>query len=192
MAGSKRTIWLVLGLCLGIPLLGVVVYGTFVGFTVETLPSDRERVVTVEDLELFEYDVSSGNETVVRTRYIDWTSDVEYEYEDDEGLYVYCLSSHEHTVRDARGVYLGDMAGASLMARTFEDGVELVERRGLFSWGDQQQAQVLTVDGVDAGYVVTARKGKFVFSVILTGVVFDEGGLEAVLVPAFERAMAVD
>lgn len=190
MAGSKRTLWLILGLCLGVPALGVLLYGTFVGFTVEAEPGDRERVLTVDDLGLPDVNPDAGRETLARTRYIDWTMDVEYEYEDDEGLYVYCLWSREHTERDARNVYLGQMAGGSLMASTFEEGVELVDRPELFGWGDQHDARAITVDGVESGYYVGAREGRHVFSVVISGVVFEPGALEELLVRAFERAVA--
>jgi len=178
-------LWLILGLCLGVPLLGVVLYGTFLGFEVDAEPGDRERVLTIEDLG---YSAEDGEETLSRTRYIDWTSALEYEYEDAGGLYIYCFHSEEHTERDARNVYTGQVAGGSLMIGVLEEGMDLVDSPDAFTWGDQRSSRVITVDGIESGYYLSVRKGKHVFSVAISGLVIED--LDAFLVPAFERAMS--
>ena len=185
---SNRTLWVILALALGMPVVGVVLYGAFVGFDVQIEPGDRDRVLNIDDIGLVDFEPDPGAEKLVRTRYIDGTVGLEYEYE-TEALYVWCLYSEEHSERDARNVYMGQKAGGHLMA-AFDDGTELVDRPGLFAWGDESTAKVFMVDGVEAGYYIDARKGKHVFGVMISGVRFEEGAVQDVVVAAFERSMA--
>jgi hypothetical protein len=186
---SNRTLWVILALALGIPVVGVLFYGAFVGFDVRTEPGDRHRVLNIDDLGIEDFEPDPNAEKLVRTRYIDGTVGLEYEYETDD-LYVWCLYSEEHTERDARNVYVGQKAGGGLMT-AFDDEVELVDRPGLFSWGDESDAKVFMVDGVEAGYSIGARKGKHVFGVMITGLVYDEGALQDVVVAALERSLTL-
>ncbi len=183
----RNKVLLVLALVLGVPAVGVAAYGMFAGFEVETEAGDRERVVTVDDLRVEGFEPDPARERLTRTRYIDGSYEVEYEYTEDL-VYVWSLHSRERSERDARSVYTGQLAGGALIT-AFDDEVELRDRKGLLRWGDQSDTKVFVQDGVEFGYVINARKGKDVYGVIISGSVYEPDALEHV-VAALERAQA--
>ena len=190
MASGKRTLWIVLAVCLGVAALGVGLYGIVVGFQTEAQPGDHDRVVTAEDFG-FEVDVSA--EVLTRTRYIDGTLSIDYEYDlSDDGLYVSCFHDREHTDRGAREVYLGQVAAGGTLMEAFSDDVSVVDSSLTLGWGDQSNVETILFEGVEAGYKIDARQGKHVFNVIIMGVVFEPGELEQRLGEALERAVNVD
>lgn len=190
MASGKRTLWIVLAACLGVVAMGVGLYGIVVGFQTEAEPGDRDRVVSAAD---FGFEADAAAEVLSRTRYIDGTLSIDYEYDlSDDGLYISCFHDREHTERSAREVYVGQIAAGGMLIEAFSDDVTVVDSSLTLGWGDQSSVEMIEVEGVEAGYKIDARKGKHVFNVIIMGVVFEPGELEEFLGVALERAVAMD
>jgi hypothetical protein len=169
---NKKKKWLVIAaIALAAPIFGIVMWGFLVGFSAE--PSDEERAMlpTVEDLGLIDGQGRSGG-TYAKTRYIDGTWMVEYEYE-DPGLYMYASIDRENTERDARTVFAAQSAGAAVALRIAGE-VETVDDSSLYSGGDQRECERLVFGGATSGYMVTVRQKKDIVSLFVSGVVYDD------------------
>jgi hypothetical protein len=190
MASGKRTLGIVLAVCLGGVALCVCVYGMMFGFESELEPGDRDRVVTIEDLG---FEPDPDREVLLRTRYLDGTVAIDYEYDlSDEGIYVSSVVDREHTTRGAREVYVGQVAAGALLIEAFSDDVEVVDSPHALGWGDQSESDLLLFDGEELGYKIDARKGKYVFNVIIMGAEYEPEELRQILHAAFERSIALD
>lgn len=192
---SRKTLYLVLGLGLGIPLLLVLlVVGATLLFE---LTSSSEPVGTADRALLLDaeavaewlegYEVQPNTATVTKTRYIDGSYELDYEYEDDRDddyLYVTSNVSIERKVSDAITVFATLELGVKIGA----DDVEFDKRPDLLRWGDATSCAILRQDGEPFGNFVIARKGKRVYMIVISGVYFDEpDALQELIVPFFER-----
>jgi hypothetical protein len=107
-----------------------------------------------------------------KTRYIDGTWMIEYEYEDPE-IYMHASIGHEHNERDARTVFAAESAATSVGVRIATD-VELVEDASLYRGGDEQSCNRIVAAGQTTGYLVGVRDGEDVMSLLVGGVVYDD------------------
>lgn len=186
-ASSSRKAWLVLAaLLVSLPLVGVLLWGMFVGWQVELEPGDRKLVLNTDDLATIDPQIVTGSDSIVRTKYLDGTWAIESEYE-TELLYVYSSVTHERTERDARNVYLGVRSAGPLMAG-LEEGVTLADRDDLFHWGDDHTVKEFRYQGEPAGVAVYARNGTTVITVSIGGWIFENSDqLHGLLDPWLQR-----
>ena len=180
---SRTVLYLILGLFLSIG--GVVVLivggGAFFLLTAKDVPvtsADREAVLDISDVALWMDDFSpdSSKESLKKTKYIDKSYDIEYEYDDslnDDAPYLMCSITVEPSISDARFSYTAMKAGFSL-GFSGEPGVKRVGRNDLFRWGDDSEFSLLKASGLSFGNVFVGHKGKRVFMITVSGVYFDE------------------
>lgn len=192
---SRKTLYLVLGLGIGIPLaliMFVVAMGLLFEFTSSSEPvgaSDRAMLLDAEAVAewIDDYEVQPGIETVTKTRYIDGSYELDYEYEDDRDddyLYVTSNVSIERKVSDAMTVFTSLELGVKIGA----GDIEFDKRPDLLKWGDATSCSILREGGTPFGNLVLARKGKRVYMIMISGVYFDEAdALQELVVPYLER-----
>ena len=91
-------------------------------------------------------------------------------------------------MREARLVYFALANGMEIGLAIAGDGMELVDRNDLMTWGDESKSMML-MDGADPGgnYFV-ARSGRRVFMLMLAGAYFDDAAeFEEFLTPVLEH-----
>jgi hypothetical protein len=154
-----------------IAIAGVVMWGIAVGFSVESSEDERAMLPTVADLGLDDGQERSGG-TYTKTRYIDGTWMIEYEYE-DANIYMHAAIGHEHSQRDARTVFAAEAAvtnvGIGLLT-----GAERVEDPSLYRGGDERECNRLVVGGQTTGYTISVRDDTDVISLLIGGAVFED------------------
>jgi len=187
----------VIALLIALPILGVVMCGAgaylfLQGFDVPVNAQDRELLVTVGDLAPYFPDLNPdlSVEKFTKTRYLDRSYDLEYEYEHpDEAtpLYLYCAVTVELSESDARMSYQGYRIGTNI-GFSLEEGVTLKDRDDLFRWGDASMCRQIRSGGSLVGNFFLTRKGRRVFCFSITGVYFDDTEtLRELLLPHLER-----
>ena len=199
-APKKSRTWLIVGLAIFgtalLGILGVVGVGSLFVLTAEEQPlslNDKAAMLTIEDVVLWMEDFApdKSKESFSKTKYLDGTYDMEYEYEDSSNQaapYVYCSITLEKKVSDALISYKAYHAGLNIGLASGE--LEQVERNDLFQWGDASRFCLLQLDGAPTGIVFTSRKGTRVFSVTISGVYFDDS--EAIKELLGERLRALE
>lgn len=181
----SRLVWLWLLAIPAVPLLlvgAMAALGLVYVWTAKKVPvtgRDREMVLDIRALAARMEDFSPApvRESIRKERYFDGSWEVEYEYDDpaDSAPYLTCTVGWEPKVSDAAAGYLIMWHGATLGLRYGSDAtLTVAERNDLFRWGDQSRLGILMLDGKPVGNVFVARKGKTMFSVLFSGVYFDE------------------
>ena len=148
--------------------------------------SDRELLVTAEDLA--EYGVAIDREGSTtherRIRYWDGTYELEYSFETADGsaepLYLDTTASFERHTGEARSTFI--VLRTSLKIGLSVGGVEAVEDPDFFPFGDDRYFAFLEYEGSRVGNVLVARVGKATYSLVLSGVFFDDAELWTELV----------
>ena len=165
---------MILGLFLSIG--GVVVLivggGAFFLLTAKDVPvttADREAVLDITDVALLIDDFSpdTSKESLKKTKYLDKSYEIEYEYSDSlntDAPYLMCSITVEPSISDARISYTAVKAGFSL-GFSGEPGVNRVPRNDLFRWGDKSEFSLLQASGLSSGNVFVGRKGKRVYMI---------------------------
>jgi hypothetical protein len=158
---------------------------------IEATPADRDAILSARDFAAgWEISVDPALEALTKTRYVDGTKGLEYEYE-DEGFYLYSSIDVEHNARDARGTYAGLTLFSGIGLAAEQDGSTRFERDDdLFRWGEQSQFHRCVVDGETRGYLYAGRQGTHVLYAVWSGLVFadaDANAIAAFLTPALER-----
>lgn len=178
---KKRHVWLIVLLAVGIPVSLVALCvgaGALFLLTAKELPfgpDERACVVTAQELAgWFEFEPDAQHEVEVKRRYIDRSYELEYEYDDpaDEAPYVICTVSVERNSIDARQTYRLSLAADSAALSMW--GLKKTVRNDLLRWGDESEFATLEYEGEPAGHLFVARRGKRVFSLILTNGYFDD------------------
>ena len=197
---SRTVLYVVLGLA-GAALLGLLLLvGDGVLFMVtaqdEALSADDEAaLLTVSVLAewMEDYSPDLSKETLSKTRYLDRSYDVDYEFDDagnDVAPYLMCSVTVEPKLSDALISYKAMQTGLNIGFGS-QAGASQVERNDLFRWGDRSRFCILEADGTPVGNSFTAVKGKRVFMVTFSGVFFDDPvAIRDLLVPhldALER-----
>ena len=183
---KKRTlIWILI--LVPASIVGVVML--FVGGGLLFIATGKEQPVTARDHAILvdidmlaewmyeEYIPEKRGETLIKTRYIDGSYDIEYEYdipEDMNAPYLSCIVTVERTISDAQTSYVAIWGGSQLGFSLLSDiEIDLVERNDLFRWGDRSRFAILKTEGEPFGNVFITRTGKYIFYIIISGVYFD-------------------
>ena len=178
---SRTVLYVVLGLA-GAALLGLLLLvGGGVLFMVtaqdEALSADDEAaLLTVSVLAewMEDYSPDLSEETLSKTRYLDRSYDVNYEFGDagnDVAPYLMCSVTVERKRSDALISYKALQTGFNVGFGS-QAGTSQVERNDLFQWGDRSRFYILEADGTPVGNSFTTVKGKRVFMVNFSGVFF--------------------
>jgi hypothetical protein len=200
---KRRSPWLIVLLVLGLGFMAVVglivlvaAAGAFFLYTAEEQPftdKDRQVVVTVDDLMGVVEDFSPDHdaETTGKSKYIDKSYEIEYEYEhpdEDQPLFLHSSVSVEPSVSDAKTTYMSVKMGMSIGLSASGEDAQLVDRDDLFQWGDESRCALVTSGGFNVGNFFVARKGTRVFCLMITGHAFDDReSLEKLVKPKLER-----
>lgn len=142
---------------------------------------EREKVMLLraQDLVPFGYGLADTQkyETFDKTRYFDGSMDIVYEHETpdsehDHPLYLNVTVSFERQASDA--VVSG---GAQKMAFKYalkSKGIEMREVPNFYPFGDSSDFYVLENEGQPLGNHFSGRKGARVYTVVMTGMYFED------------------
>jgi hypothetical protein len=141
---------------------------------------DKPLLVTVQDLAGYGVTYAEGDDciTLGRVYYVDFTKEVEYEYdspdsrEDIDPLYLSVTAGFEHSVSEAKKSYKLGLGAFTL--GTEIGGLKVEEAKDFFSWGDESYFGVLKKEENIVGNLFTARKGKKIYAFVLVGLYFSD------------------
>jgi hypothetical protein len=148
---------------------------------------EKGHLLTVEDLAGFGVKAAEPERfgKFRKTSYLDFSKDLEYEYEIPDGvtvadpLYLSCTISLERSVADARSTYFLQEKTVTTVGKWRDLGIE--EKKDFFRWGDAAKFALFVKNGKPVGNLFVGRKGKVVYFVCLSGVYFDDPKLWAKL-----------
>ena len=135
-------------------------------------------LITIKDVANQGVDVgttSSDGENYVTRRYLNGTTEVEYEYDSDNdpansSLVIFYSEADTHRNDDLARDAFHDAVDAYLLGAEFGNSdVQVVEVPGSFTLGEQNYSAVIQSDGVNMGNLVVTQKGNLVYSLILGG-----------------------
>jgi len=199
---SNSKVWIIVAAVVGISIIGgiLLVVGLAALYwatsTEEALgPNDRAAIV---DIDMFldwsgdPYAPDYRGEKVVKTRFIDDSYDIDYDFdvpEDPDAPYLNCNITIEKTETDAAASYVGRWAGAILGMQIIGGAdVEVIERDDLFSWGDESTFAILSIDGEPFGNMFSTRDGNRAFFIVFSGMYTDDGEIAGeLLLPALNQ-----
>ncbi len=179
----KRRTWIIIGIVLGLPLLlaGILGAGALVLALAEDLPvteADKERIVDANEIaEYFDgFEPASQYEHYERTRYLDSSEELIYEYESPvaDEPYIRLSISYEVSAGDARIVY--DLAwGLMVLGLNLEDDeFDVEERPEYYSGGDRSRFGVIIYDEKEVGNLLVVQNGNTVLDFVISGFVIDD------------------
>ena len=172
--GVKRSrkvvvVAVVLAVTVGLGLAVLLAWGLFKGFERPLAAGDLDLVVTFDRLakKVDGLVKRPAGEKSSRTRYLDGSSEVAYEYEDD-ALFITSSVSKERTPKDAKALYAVIRLASPTFAK-FAADVEITPRNDLYSGGDDWYSAAIVTGGTSAGHLLLVRKGKHVFMLTIGG-----------------------
>ncbi|MEE2685458.1 MAG: hypothetical protein VYB09_04045 [Planctomycetota bacterium] len=197
---SRKWIWILILIpasIVGVVMLFLSAGLLFVATGKEEPVTEADRAVLVDIDHLSEwmfdeYVPEKRGETVTKTRYIDGSYDIEYEYDIPEDLnapYLSCIITVERKISDARTSYVAMWSGSQLgMSLQSDVEIDVVERNDLFRWGDRSRFAILFTEGEPFGNVFITRTGKHIFYIVISGVYFDhQEGIRGMLSEHLDR-----
>ncbi|MSR54577.1 MAG: hypothetical protein EXS09_15000 [Gemmataceae bacterium] len=143
--------------------------------------ADKTHVITAEHVAQFVpgTKVDPARAKFSKVRHLDGSRDLTYEYEDtadpEKTVYVTCTVSVERSAKDARDAYAGLKIGNKIGIAAAEGVIE-VERKDLWTWGDDSRCVLLQSKGNSVGNSFMACKGKRYFIIYIVGIYFDKRG----------------
>lgn len=144
----------------------------------EIRQSDRPLLVTLDELEDYGFELShlADRQVFRRNRYVDGSTDIEYEFETPDGasevLYVSATAGFERTVLDAIQTYRLEKGGIGLGTKL--GGGRIVEKKGFYKWGDESYFADILGEKGPAGNIFGARLGKKTYWFMIAGLYFEE------------------
>ena len=154
-------------------------------------PGDRQLLLTASALEPYGIRLPgdvSAYETLSREKWFDGSVMLEYEFDATSRrtpIYMYSLVEIHPTQLDACLSHESTMVGTKIA------GIELRKRNDLFDYGDRSDFGILMSDDRPYGNYFSMCRGRTSFSVMLSGVYFDDGEVWGELVaPALEALEA--
>ena len=187
---SKKVLWLLIpGAIIGLVLLvvGSAFFFMVTGTDEPVTGEDRAVIVDIHHVAEWMEDFipQSRGERITKTRYIDGSYDIDYEFDlpdDADAPYLNCTVTVEKNSTDAMLSYGSIWGGGKIGMAMFSDiEIEVVERNDLFKWGDRSRFAILKSEGEPFGNMLITRKGRHIFFLLLSGIYFDDreaiGGL---------------
>lgn len=150
--------------------------------------AERAIVVTFDDLALrAKLQKADSAESLTKTTFPNTT--VEYRYEEKQEsprLFVQSSAVFEST-SFAAGAFVTTFDTGFGIGSARNGGVTRVRRDELLRWGDESRAYLLQFEGNPIGNVFVARKGSRVFTLVVSGVYFDDpDAFGSLLLPKLE------
>ena len=179
-------------LLVGLVILGgialVVAAGAFFILTAQEIPvtdADRAMLITIEDLAPWiEVTPDPSAATLKKLRYVDFSHDLTYEYEDEE-MYLDCEITVERKLSDAVTSYHFLNAG---MRVGLSIAMTLVDADHLLEWGDASKCSIIQYEDEPVGNYFITRRGTRIFTFLITGAYFDDPSLfSGLLTPFLEK-----
>jgi hypothetical protein len=144
---------------------------------------DRPLLITAKDLESYGAVVPETHafESMKRIHYADRSVEIDYEYEapdDMEGIdpmYLTVTIEFEPTLSEAKSMYTLGKGAYAVGSKI--GGLEVVEQEDFFQWGDASFFSVLEYEGQPVGNLFITRKGKKIYTIMLSGLYFDDAAL---------------
>jgi len=172
-ASPWKTIGIIAG-CLGAVVAIFVMLSAAFVLTAREEPAsqaDMQLVLTIDELaEWFtHFEPQPGVADAKRTKFIDGSYEVSYEYDTDD-VYLYSMFSDDKKASDATVSYNALQIGWNIGA---DRNTELRETN-MLSWGDTSKCFIIYYDGAPIGNRFIARKGQYVIDVTFSGGYFDE------------------
>ena len=138
---------------------------------------DRALFVTVKDLEEYGIRMEPSIPAVERRiRYLDRSLEIEYELDASEDaeqpLYLSSTAGLDVSEREAKVTYAALRAGFKVGVKW--GGLEVSPDPEFYSYGDDSYFALLLYDGRPAGNVFLMREGARTYSLVLSGIYFDE------------------
>jgi hypothetical protein len=162
-----------------IPAVMLVLVGAAGCTEEEVKQADRPLLVTIEDLEPYDYDLDhlAHLQSFRRIRNLDGSLEIEYEFEtpdtSEQILYLSVTAGYERTAREAVATYRMDKGAVGVGSRI--GGVSVKEEPGFYRWGDESYfGFFVTKEGQRGGNVFAARAGNRTYLLILSGIYFDD------------------
>jgi hypothetical protein len=175
-------------------VLGLGALFNLSGTDVALADGERELVLDISHLTgwIPGYTPDLAGETITKTRYLDDSFEIEYEYDlpqNEEAPYLSYNLTFEPSESDASTTYVSLWGGTKVAFYVFgEIQVEVEEKNELFRWGDQSRFGLLLAEGKPFGNVFVAKKGKRVVYLLVSGIYFDDSeNVTAFLAPYLER-----
>lgn len=141
--------------------------------------ADKDVVLRAADLIPYGYGLEKTEryETFERIRYFDGSHELTYEFqtpdsEEENALYINVVVSVETSTADALTSHGAQKVGLGIGLKA--NGVEQREIENFYRYGDSSSFAVLEKNGHPIGNVFTARDGKRVFVLTLSGMYFDD------------------
>jgi hypothetical protein len=156
-------------------MMAVAGWGMFAGFERPVRPEDKEVFVTFDRFaeKVPGLAKAPNSETTRRTRFIDGSLEVEYEYEGDH-LSISSSVNHERTTRDARQLFTMIRLALPAASKLATD-VQFAPRNDLYSGTDVYCAAMVS-NGTSAGHAFVVLDGKNVFTLVIGGAFLDDPG----------------
>jgi hypothetical protein len=179
----RKRLLLILGLAIGIPLgLILIVVGLGVLFVLtgrEVPVTESDKAVLLRAGRLAELSenlrVAPAAEKFTKTKFLDSSVELNYEYEDAENLFVQCTISIEPSAKDARTTYAAQSLGMKVGLKVGGGAsLSMDDRNDLLSWGDQSKCSLIKNGANPVGNFFIARKGKRVFYAVFVGLYIDD------------------
>lgn len=112
-----------------------------------------------------------------KTRYLDGSFDLDFEFEAPEDLkdyvYIYQTISFDKSESDAKISYKSVDFGMNLFD---EEGVEYIDLNEEFSYGDESVFRLVKNEYGFVGNTFQFRKGSISMALVIYGIYFDDGG----------------
>jgi hypothetical protein len=141
--------------------------------------ADKEVVLRAADLAPYGFGLEETEryETFKRIRYFDGSHELTYEFqtpdsEQDDALYINVVISVEKTRSDALTTQGAQKVGLTVGLKS--NDIEQREVENFYSYGDSSSFAILEKDGHPIGNVFSAREGRRVFMLTLSGMYFDD------------------
>ena len=118
---------------------------------------------------------TQDGENFVARRYINGTTEVEYEYDSDQDpgnstLVIFYSEADTHRNADRAREAFHDAVDAYLLGAEFgNNDVQVIEVPGSFTLGEQNYSAIFQSNGVNMGNLIVAQEGNLVYSFILGG-----------------------
>jgi hypothetical protein len=161
---------------------GLLLAGLGLAGCQKNLPvSAADRAVVLRAADLVPYGYGLGDteryETFEHIRYFDGSHELTYEFqtpdsEEDNALYMNVIVSVEKSRTDALTTQGAQKIGLGIGLKA--NGITQREIEKFYEYGDSSSFSVLEKDGRPIGNIFTARDGKRVFVLMLSGMYFDD------------------
>lgn len=141
--------------------------------------NDEEKSLLITEHELIDYGFNFNTDDTLgiysKTTYFDRSFELEYDIDtvdlDLNGIYLYSMISVETSKRDAGISYSIEKVGFRI---GLPDEIETINLDSIFTYGNESKFSLLKNEYGEIGNIFQCRKGKFTYSLIISGLYFND------------------